>query len=488
MSTALVSTHKLSKRNPSVGDALRFALLIGDSALFLGCQLVAFWLRLQSGVVERAMPGIAVSGGGPASRSEYFGHMILGTLLFVMVGAAFRIYSSKAYLRPLYVLEDLFKACAVWVAGYLLFSLFFKIEPAISRIFVILSGVLGFAVLTGWRLAFNSWIHRREILFHIQERVLVIGWTHEASLLRTRSSNGELREVTITGVIPLKGSRFHNNHPEEIPVAGNLEEIESILSTGNYDAVLLADTNLRASDLSLLVQTCHKEMVRFMAIPAFFEVLISGLHLESLRGIPILSIGRLPLDSLTTRALKRAVDILGGLVGLLLSAPVIAIFGLMVWRESPGPIFYHQLRSGKNGRPFRIIKIRSMSLDAEEKSGARWATEEDGRRLRIGAFMRPWNIDELPQFWNILNGEMSLVGPRPERPELIDDFKHQVNYYNIRHSVKPGLTGWAAVNGWRGNTDLSERIRFDLDYIERWSILFDFYIMIRTLMGNKNAY
>jgi exopolysaccharide biosynthesis polyprenyl glycosylphosphotransferase len=229
-------------------------------------------------------------------------------------------------------------------------------------------------------------------------------------------------------------------------------------------------------------------MVRFMAIPAFFEVLISGLHLESLRGIPILSIGRLPLDSLTTRALKRAVDILGGLVGLLLSAPVIAIFGLMVWRESPGPIFYHQLRSGKNGRPFRIIKIRSMSLDAEEKSGARWATEEDGRRLRIGAFMRPWNIDELPQFWNILNGEMSLVGPRPERPELIDDFKHQVNYYNIRHSVKPGLTGWAAVNGWRGNTDLSERIRFDLDYIERWSILFDFYIMIRTLMGNKNAY
>jgi lipopolysaccharide/colanic/teichoic acid biosynthesis glycosyltransferase len=129
-----------------------------------------------------------------------------------------------------------------------------------------------------------------------------------------------------------------------------------------------------------------------------------------------------------------------------------------------------------------------MKLDAERENGAQWATEEDGRRLRIGAFMRSWNIDELPQFWNILMGEMSLVGPRPERPELIEDFKHEVNYYNIRHGVKPGLTGWAAVNGWRGNTDLSERIRFDLDYIERWSLLFDFYIMLRTLVGNKNAY
>jgi len=185
---------------------------------------------------------------------------------------------------------------------------------------------------------------------------------------------------------------------------------------------------------------------------------------------------------------KRLVDITGGLFGLVISAPVITAFALLVKMESPGAAFYRQVRVGRGGRPFHIIKIRSMRADAESENGAQWAEEDDARRLKIGALMREWNVDELPQFWNVLKGDMSLVGPRPERPEFTKDFKHSVEYYNVRHTVKPGMTGWAAVNGWRGNTDLNERIRFDLDYIERWSLIFDCYIMLLTFLRNKNAY
>jgi exopolysaccharide biosynthesis polyprenyl glycosylphosphotransferase len=222
-------------------------------------------------------------------------------------------------------------------------------------------------------------------------------------------------------------------------------------------------------------------------IPSYFQILASGLRLETISGVPVLGVSELPLDHLVNRALKRIVDIVGAIVGLLISIPLMTIFGAIVYRESPGPIFYFQERTGRNGRKFKIIKIRSMRMDAE-KTGAQWAKENDPRRLRVGALMREWNIDEVPQFWNVLKGEMSLVGPRPERPELISQFKYQIPHYHARHSCLPGMTGWAQANGWRGNTSLEERIRYDIWYIENWSLGLDFRIMMLTFMKRKNAY
>ena len=142
---------------------------------------------------------------------------------------------------------------------------------------------------------------------------------------------------------------------------------------------------------------------------------------------------------------------------------------------------------GRNGRSFEIIKIRSMRLDAENGK-AQWAKKDDPRRLKVGAFMREWNIDEIPQFWNVLKGDMSLVGPRPERPELIMEFKEEIPHYNARHASKPGITGWAQVNGLRGNTSLIERIRYDIYYLENWSLWFDLQIMVQTFFRKDNAY
>lgn len=186
-------------------------------------------------------------------------------------------------------------------------------------------------------------------------------------------------------------------------------------------------------------------------------------------------------------ALKRGVDIAGALFGLIVAAPVIALFGLLIYRESKGSIFYKQTRTGKNGKDFTIYKLRSMKLDSEV-SGAGWTVENDPRCLKVGALMRKLNIDEVPQFWNVLKGEMSLVGPRPERPEHIVRLEKEINRYQDRHAVKPGITGWAQVNGWRGDTDLNERVKCDIEYIERSSILWDFVIMAKTFFNRQNAY
>jgi exopolysaccharide biosynthesis polyprenyl glycosylphosphotransferase len=222
-------------------------------------------------------------------------------------------------------------------------------------------------------------------------------------------------------------------------------------------------------------------------VPSYFSILVSGLYLDTLSGIPILGLSRLPLDRTFNKLVKRLLDIVGAALGMLLSVPLVAIFGALVYLESPGPILYRQRRIGRNGKIFDMLKIRSMRLDAEKDGEIGWSTKDDPRRLRIGAFMRKWNIDETPQFWNVLKGEMSLVGPRPERPELIQNFKHAIPHYHVRHTVKPGITGWAQVNGLRGDTDLSQRISHDLYYVEHWNLLFDLQTMVLTFFKNTNA-
>jgi len=229
-------------------------------------------------------------------------------------------------------------------------------------------------------------------------------------------------------------------------------------------------------------------IVSLRMIPWSSDIWTDGLTVHVVDGVPLIGLKDLRIDRSGNRIARRIVDIAGALVGLILSAPLIAIMAVLIKRESPGPVFYRQTRLGLRDKPFQIIKLRSMRLDAEKEKGAVWTVENDPRRLKIGEFMRKWNIDELPQFWNVLVGEMSLVGPRPERPEFVGEFRDSVNYYNLRHCCKPGVTGWAAVHGLRGNTSLKDRLDFDLYYIEHWSLLLDFKIMLMTLAPPKNAY
>ena len=250
---------------------------------------------------------------------------------------------------------------------------------------------------------------------------------------------------------------------------------------------MVVDGTLERHQMLELAETCGREFIDFKLIPSCFQILVSNLQLESIHGMPVLGIGRMPLHHAFNNALKRSFDIVGSLAGMVIFAPIMAVFATLVYLESPGSVIYRQRRIGLNGRPFNIYKIRSMKLDAEAKGKPGWTVKDDPRRLKIGEMMRAWNIDELPQFWNVLCGDMSLVGPRPERPELIEDFKEEIPHYNVRHNIKPGVTGWAQVNGLRGDTCLRERVKFDLDYIENWNFGLDLQIMLMTLYKRGGA-
>jgi exopolysaccharide biosynthesis polyprenyl glycosylphosphotransferase len=271
-------------------------------------------------------------------------------------------------------------------------------------------------------------------------------------------------------------------------ILGNTGKLEQFIQDRFMDQVILADPSLARDRMVDIIVQCERNLMQFFLIPDIFRVLTSGVEVQSIDGVPLLGISKWPLDIFWNRMFKRCEDVAGSLAGLLLSMPVITVAALLIRRESPGPVFFRQIRCGESGRRFTIYKLRTMRVDAEEETGPVWTSENDPRRTRIGAFLRRHNLDELPQFWNVLKGEMSLVGPRPERPHFVEQFKEDISRYMWRHVSKPGMTGWAQVNGLRGNTSIRERIKYDLYYLENWSLAFDFKILLRTFFSRRNAY
>jgi exopolysaccharide biosynthesis polyprenyl glycosylphosphotransferase len=462
----------------------RIALLclVGDALVILACFLAAFWLRFDTGLRNFGVeaPGI--------SLANYYRYIVCGTVSLLLVLAQKRMYDGSWLLHNHSTLKHVYAACVLWGAGFLGLSLFFNFQPSLSRVYVITATATAMIGLYTWRRLLRDCVRQGTLFRKLRQRILVVGWTPYAQRLKDIIDNDRSNPYEVICCVPAPDGNSQQQPPNSVPRADSFGQMAHLLETLAPDIVLVADINIPAQQLEALASLCEKELVQFKVVPSYFTILVSGLHLETINGIPILGISHLPLDCSFNKLIKRLIDILGAIVGLLLSAPLVAVFGALVYLESPGPIFYRQRRVGRNGKPFEMLKIRSMRLDAEAAGKVGWSTKNDPRRLKIGSFMRKWNIDEVPQFWNVLKGEMSLVGPRPERPELIRNFKHEIPHYNARHTVKPGITGWAQVNGFRGDTDLTERIRHDLYYVENWNLLFDFQTMFLTFCKNKNAH
>ncbi|MDH3403778.1 MAG: exopolysaccharide biosynthesis polyprenyl glycosylphosphotransferase, partial [Acidobacteriota bacterium] len=210
---------------------------------------------------------------------------------------------------------------------------------------------------------------------------------------------------------------------------------------------------------------------------------------EDLDGTPVINLSQVPLQGWGT-LVKRGLDLAVATAMMAVALPFFPLVALLIWIEDRGPIFYHQERMGLDGRPFQILKLRSMRVGAESSTGPVWAIKDDPRRTRVGAFLRRWSLDELPQLWNVFRGHMSIVGPRPERPAFVHEFKEKLPLYMLRHKVKSGITGWAQVHGWRGNTSIKKRLQYDLYYIENWSLKLDLKILWMTLLHGlrHNAY
>lgn len=453
---------------------------LGDAAVVLFAIVGAYLLRFETGL--RAMGTLDET----VSFQAYLGHVGLGSLLLMVFLANFRVHDPRNFLDIRRIFRLIAKSCGLWLVCFLGITLFLKLEPGISRVFGVFGAGLALLGLGLWRWMLYCIMRREPIATTLRQRVLFVGWNSECERVVSRFSLGRARSFEAVGVMVGEQS-FDEAPPADVPLLGSLDEIREAIRDSGADMVMAVDSSLSHEQMIELAETCGKEFVDFKLVPSCFQVLVSGLQLESVHGMPVLGVGRLPLHHAFNHVAKRMVDIVGAFTGLILSLPVMAIFALLVFIESPGRVIYRQRRIGLNGKPFEILKIRSMKPDAEVQGQVGWTVADDPRRLRVGAFMRAWNIDELPQFWNVLKGDMSLVGPRPERPELIEDFKEDIRHYNIRHNVKPGVTGWAQVHGLRGDTYLRERVKFDLDYIEHWNFLLDFQIMAMTFFKRKGA-
>ncbi len=475
----LPAEQKTSSRHATT--RVLVAELIGDSVVIFLALAFSSWLRFETPLVEI---GVAA----PAIRwTDYLGQVVFGTVLFMLLLPHRQLYDLQRIFRFRQVVLAVMKAALTWLVAYMALSWLLRTGTDISRIYVTIAFFVTTTTFVLWRFLLLKIVSGEPIAQRLRQRILFVGWSDHARVLAQSILRDGQHPYEIAGYVPSRHEGARNGSSVFVRKLGGHDEMLDVLRQHDVDIVMLTDGDASTDETLALANLCEKEMVDFKVVPSCSQILLSCLKLQTVSGVPVLGVSYFPLDHPFNVVVKEAMDFLGGLVGLVLSLPVIAVFGYLVQRESPGPIFYRQRRLGQHGRHFWIYKIRSMRPDAESDGRVGWTTAGDPRRLRVGAFMRRWNIDELPQFWNVVKGDMSLVGPRPERPELIDKFKEEISHYNARHNVKPGITGWAQVNGLRGDTDLNERIRCDLYYIENWSPLWDFQIMLMTFFRHKNA-
>lgn len=360
-------------------------------------------------------------------------------------------------------------------------------DISFSRVFILLLFPLTFfaAVIGRWTL-----IHSDLLIRRWQGKIRKIVIVGDGEILKKISlafSMNHFPGYALQGYVSI-GNPLTEKEVLSIPCLGNVDQIEAVLTSSKPDEIIICTAYLDHSRLIQILTLCDREMIQFYVAPDIFSFLTSKVELTSVGGINLLGIQKFPLDNGLHRLAKRLLDITGSVFALSLLSWLFIFLAFLIKLTSKGPIFYKQLRCREDGREFLMYKFRTMRMDAEKQTGPVWASKEDDRCTRIGSFLRSFNLDELPQIINVLKGEMSLVGPRPERPHFISKFKFDIPRYMSRHSIKPGMTGWAQVNGLRGNTSLEERVKFDIYYIENWSLWLDIKIIFLTFFSYKNAY
>lgn len=462
-------------------DAITSALaVLADALAILGGFMLAVWIRFDSGWLE-------VPRGHPP-RFMYLYGSGMATLLFLFIFRTLGLYERPQYGHFIDRIPRLVRACGLGILLATALAFVIQTDPPFSRL------ATGLALIT---VTFFV-ILERNILFQLERhwakhqatkrKVILLGTGPTAVQLQAALHGEPRRRARISAFVRLPGETTDPALPPEHVVA-SLDALPDLLAAHEVDAVVLTQASALTHDQVVdIILQCERHVADFFLVPDLYRLLTNRVDVQTIGDVPLLGVGQWPLDYFWNRALKRTEDIAGSLVGLLLSGPVIAVAALFIKGSSPGPVFYRQERCGEKGRVFNLYKLRTMPVDAEQDSGPVWTAPDDPRRTAVGTFLRRFNLDELPQFWNVLKGDMSLVGPRPERPHFVEQFKEDINRYMSRHVSKPGMTGWAQVHGLRGQTDLRKRIEHDLWYLENWSLSLDFKILARTFFSRDNAY
>jgi Undecaprenyl-phosphate glucose phosphotransferase len=455
-------------------------LFISDLFLISLSWFLAYVLRFEVGVLEvtKEIP--------PWSQ-----HVPLLIIILLVCSGVFnftKIYRPKRISPLSEEVFDILKAVTISILIFVFLTYFFK-EYRYSRL-----TILSFWFLSIFSISLSRFFSRK-ILRALRRReynlryVLVIGEGKLGQkLLQSFHSHPELG-LKAMGLLGADREKI-GQVIEGIEVIGTYDEVVSIIQRGGIDQVFIALPFHHHEKIKEILVALRNELVNIKVVSDLYDFITLQGGVEELDDLPIINIQDTPLHGWGKMA-KRALDVTLSLFGIILLSPLMFLIMVLIKLTSPGPVFFKQERMGFDGSLFHMLKFRSMIIDAENETGSVWARPDDPRRTSIGKLLRKTSLDELPQLFNVLKGEMSLVGPRPERPELIEQFKHNIPNYMLRHKIKAGMTGWAQVNGWRGNTSLEKRIEHDLHYIEHWSVSFDLQIIFMTLFKgfiSKHAY
>jgi Undecaprenyl-phosphate glucose phosphotransferase len=402
------------------------------------------------------------------SRVDDFFAVFVGTILAVVFGIVATLY-----------VQTYFGTSAARSRGAL------EVSQAAWGIFLLLNVALTFSS----RELVREVLERRWRAGIGLKRILIAGSGELGRLVADKILEHRELGYQIVGFVDDKTPGDHLGY-RGLPLLGTIDEAPEIAAREAIDHLYVALPPEQHVQMLELIESTSREMVDVKVVPDLLQVIALRARLEDLDGVPVININDVPLQGINS-AIKRALDIAISAAALALLSMPLVVIAVLVRATPRGSIFYRQERMGLDGKSFTIVKFRSMFNDAERDTGPVWAREDDPRVTPLGKFLRKSNLDEMPQLWNVLRGDMSIVGPRPERPHFVEQFKHRIPQYMLRHKVKAGLTGWAQVNGWRGNTPLEKRIEYDLYYIENWSVKLDLKIMWLTVLKgffHKHAY
>ncbi len=452
-----------------------------DAIVVIIAYIVAWYIKFEVDIFQE-------EGVGALSQGEYFAVLYYVVPIYIVVYSLLGLYTPKRTIKRKSELWDIIRVNLVGV--FCFFAILYVLgEVDYSRTMIIYFAVVNVVLASIYRFLLRTILQSYRQKGYNLKHVLLVGNSETAKqYIKCIEENPEWG-YKIYGI--LDDHLSEEEAYSEIPVLGKVDDLANILEKNDLDEIAITISLHDYDKLEKIVAICEKSGVHTKFIPDYNNVIPTKPYTEDVDGLPVIHIRHVPLTSIGNRIIKRWMDILGAIFACVLFSPIMLVCILGIKLSSKGPILFKQERIGLNNRPFCMYKFRSMVMQTVEDEAKGWTVKNDPRVTKIGKLMRKTSMDELPQLFNILRGEMSLVGPRPERTQFVEQFKESIPRYMIKHQVRPGMTGWAQIKGYRGDTSIKKRIELDIYYIENWTPSLDIRILFTTIfIGfiNKNAY
>ncbi len=459
---------------------LNLAMVLLDVVVVILSLIISWWLRFKTTMF------------GPIGGHLPIENYIL-FLIFAVIPVYLILYFSFGLYKPRRTYKSIFSEATqiikVNIVAFvvLVAILFILNQPDFSRIMLFLLSVVASVIGIMERFVIRNFLKKIRINNKNIKHILIVGDNDLAYTFARRIRNNPYLGFDISGF--LGRSEHVGMEIEGSEIIGSFEDLDMILDNNTFDRVVLAIPLKYYYKLNELVESCERVGIKAEVIPDYIRYFPAQPSVDMIEDIPIINIRYVPLDDPFNRTLKYISDYLISIIAIIITSPIMIGTAIAIKLTSPGPIIFKQERIGFQGEPFKMYKFRSMRVQPLDDEASKWTTKDDPRKTKVGNFIRRTSIDELPQFFNVLKGDMSVVGPRPERPYFVEEFRKEIPKYMVKHQVRPGITGWAQIHGCRGDTSINKRIEYDIEYVENWHMGLDLGIMIKTVLKKSpNAY